>query len=106
MEKGYQINRVHVSRMNEVECYLYRQVYAKDVRHKILTPRFVSVYFTAAEEDWSNRCLYHKLEHLRNMKQYPDNIIPRYNYDNGGFSRILPAYTQTECDAYVVAHKA
>lgn len=106
MEKGYQINRVHVSRKPEVEAYLHLQVSAKDVRYKVVSLRFVSLYFTASEEDWQNRSLYSQLEHLRNLKKYPDEIVPRYHYDNGGFSRILPAYTQKECDAYVLAHNA
>ena len=106
MEKGYQINRVHVSRKNEVETYLYRQVSARDVRYKVISPRFASLYFTASEEDWCNRCLYDQLENLRNLKKYPDENVPKYNYDNGGFSRILPAYTQQECDAYLLAHNA
>jgi len=106
MEKGYQINRVHVSRKKEVEVYLYRQVDAKDVRYKVISTRFVNVYFTALEVDWYNRNLFCQLEQLRRMRQYPDTIVPRYDYDNGGFSRILPAYTQAECDAYVLAHNA
>lgn len=106
MDKGYQINRVHVSRKNEVEAYLKEQVAAKDIRYKNVTTRFVSLYFTASSDDWQNRLLYDQVEHLRKLSTYPDNIVPRYHYDNGGFSRILPAYTQQECDAYLFAHNA
>ena len=103
--KGYQVNRVHVTRKGEVEAYLYRQVSARDVRYKSVTSRFINVYFTAAEGDWINKELYETLESLRSSVR-KDHDVPRYEYNNGGFSRILPAFTQEECDAYVLAHKA